>query len=107
MKNLQEKITKLNEFLVLDEEIKEELKTIIKDTYDYFCNGIVDYEFSNDGKTIECNYSYRCLCESDTDYCTIPVRWLEDDYDYKTDYEEMKRKAEEKRKPKEKMTRRM
>lgn len=101
MKNLQEKIAKLKEFLVLDEEIKEELKTIIKDTYDYFCNGIVDYEFSDDGKTIECYYSYRCRGESDTDYCNIPVKWLEDGYDYKSDYEEMKRKAEEERKRKE------
>ena len=34
MKNLQEKLAKLSEFLDLDIELKEELEPIIKDTYD-------------------------------------------------------------------------
>ena len=101
MKNLQEKIAKLNEFLVLDDELKAELEPIIKDTYDSCCNGIEDYCFSIDGKTIECHYSYRCCGECDTDWCIIPTKWLEDGYDYKADYEEMKRKSEEGRKRKE------
>ena len=101
MQNLNEKIAKLNEFLVLDAELKAELEPIIKDTYDYLCDGIEGYDFSDDGKTIECHYSYRCRGESDTDWCKIPVKWLEDGYDYKADFEEMRRKFEEERKRKE------
>ena len=101
MKNLLEKIVKINEFFVIDSEFKAELKTIIKDTYDYQCDGIEEYWFSDDGKTIGCYYSYRCRGESDTDYCNIPVRWLKDGYDYKAEYKEMKRKSEEERKRKE------
>jgi len=101
MKNLHEKLAKLREFLDLDTELKEELEPIIKDTYDYQCDGIEDYWFSDDGKTIECRYSYRCCGESDTDWCNIPVRWLEDGYDYKAEFEEMRRKSEEERKRRE------
>ena len=101
MKNLQEKLAKLNEFLVLDAELKAELEPIIEDTYDYFCDGIEGYDISEDGKTIECHYSYRCRGGTDTDWCSIPVKWLEDGYDYKADYEEMKKKAEEERKRRE------
>ena len=53
MKNLQEKMAKLNEFLALDSELKAELEPIIEDTYDYYCDGIEGYEFENDGKTIK------------------------------------------------------
>jgi hypothetical protein len=101
MKNLQEKLAKLSEFLDLDAELKEELESIVKDTYDYFCSGIEGYDISEDGKTIECHYSYRCRGESDTDWCSIPVKWLEDGYDYRTEFKEMKRKSEEERKRKE------
>ena len=101
MKNLKEKLAKLSEFLVLDAELKKELEPIIKDTYDYCCDGIEDYWFSDDGKTIECHYSYRCRGEYDTDYCNIPVRWLEEGYDYKAEFEEMRKKAEEERKRRE------
>ncbi len=98
MKNLQEKLAKLREFLDLDVELKEALVPIIKDTYDYHCDGVEGYDFSEDGKSIECHYSYRCRGESDTDWCKIPIKWLEDGYDYKADYEEMRRKSEEERK---------
>ena len=98
MKDLHKKVAKLSECLALDAELKAELKPIIKDTYDYHCNGIVGYEFLDDGETIRCYYSYRCRGESDTDFCEIPLRWLEDGYDYRVDYEEMKRKSEEERK---------
>lgn len=101
MQNLNEKIAKLNEFLVLDAELKAELEPIIKDTYDYLCDGIEGYDFSDDGKTIECHYSYRCRGESDTDWCKIPVKWLEDGYDYMAEFEEMRRKFEDERKRKE------
>ena len=101
MKNLQDKITKLNEFLDLDEELKEELKLIIEDTYDYKCYGVEGYVFSDDGKTVECNYSYCCRGEYDTDWCVIPIKWLEDGYDYKADYEAMKKRVEEEIKRKE------
>ena len=95
MKNLQEKLAKLSEFLVLDVELKKELELIIQDTYDYHCDGIEGYDFSEDGKSIACHYSYTCRGEYDTDCCVIPVRWLEDGYDYKAEFEEMKRKNEE------------
>ena len=101
MKNLHEKLAKLSEFLDLDAELKAELEPIIKDTYDYCCDGVEDYWFGDDGKTIECRYSYRCRGESDTDWCHIPIRWLEEGYDYKADFEEMRRKSEEERKRRE------
>ena len=40
MKNLKENLAKLSEFLDLDAELKEELEPIIKDTYDYHCDGV-------------------------------------------------------------------
>lgn len=101
MKNLQEKIAKLSEFLDLDTELKEELEPIIKDTYNYHCDGVEGYEFKDDGKTIGCHYSYRCRGEYEPDYCDIPIRWLEEGYDYKSDFEEMLRKSEEERKRRE------
>ena len=101
MKNRQEKMAKLTEFLELDAELREELEPIIEATYDYFCSGIEGYYISEDGKTIECNYSYSCRGETSTDWCSIPVRWLAEGYDYKADFEEMKRKSEEERKRKE------
>lgn len=101
MKNLQEKIAKLTDFLVLDAELKKRLELIIAVTFDYFCDGIVGYEFKDDGKTIECHYSCRCRGESNTDRCRIPVKWLEEGYDYKAEFEEMKKKAEEERKRRE------
>ena len=101
MKNLQEKIAKLNEFHVLDAELRKELYPIVKDTYDCQCKGIEGYYFSANGENIECHYSYRCRGESDTDWCIIPIKWLEDGYDYKADFEEMKKRNEEELKRKE------
>ena len=101
MKNLREKMPKLSEFLDLDAELREELEHIIQDTYDCHCDGIEDYDISKDGNTIYCYYFYSCRGESDTDRCSIPTKWLEDGYDYKADYEEMKRKSEEERKRRE------
>lgn len=92
---------KLVEFLELDAEIKAELEHIIHDTYDNWCDGIENYDISKDGNTIECHYSYRCRGESDTDWCIIPTKWLEDGYDYKAEFEEMRRKSEEERKRRE------
>lgn len=106
MKNLREKMPKLSEFLDLDAELKEELEPIVQNTYDYFCSGIEDYDISEDGNTIDCHYSYTCRGETDTDWCRIPTRWLEEGYDYKADYEEMKRKSEEERKRREEEERR-
>ena len=107
MKNLQEKMAKLTEFLELDAELREELEPIVKDTYDHFCSGIEGYYISEDGKTIECNYSYTCRGETDTDWCVIPVRWLEEGYDYKTDFKEIIRKAEEEKKRREEEEKKM
>ena len=101
MKDLHEKVARLSEFLAIDAELKTELKIIIKDTYDYQCKGIEGYYISKDEKTIECYYSYHCRGETGTDWCDIPVRWLEDGYDYMADYKEMKRKSEEERKRRE------
>jgi hypothetical protein len=98
MKDLQNSIAKLTEFLDLDAELRAALKSIIKDTYDYACDGVDGYEFYDDGKIIQCHYSYSCRGEYDTDWCIIPVKWLEEGYDYKADFEEMKRKSEEERK---------
>lgn len=101
MKDLYEKVAKLHEFLCLDEELKAELKNIIEATYDHFCDGIVYYDFNDDGKTIDCNYSYSCRGDYDTDWRTIPIKWLEEGCDYKAEFEEMKRKSEEERKRRE------
>lgn len=92
---IDETVQKLKEFLDLDAEFKEKLEPIIKDTYDYHCDGVEDYWFSDDGKTIECRYSYTCRGYSATDWCYIPIRWLEYGYDYKAEFEEMRRKSEE------------
>ena len=52
-------------------ELKAELKSIIINTYDYKCDGIEGYYFCDNGENIECNYSYCCRGESDTDWCII------------------------------------
>ena len=98
MKDLQKTIVKLKEFLVLDAELREELKTIIKDTYDHLCYWVEGYDFKDDGETIECLYSYRYREENGTNWCKIPIKWLEDGYDYKAYCELMKKRTEEERK---------
>ena len=77
-------------------DIKEKLKEVIKDTYDYHCTDIEDFTVGR--KAIAVTYHYVCRGYGDVDYVDIPVEWLAEGFDYKAAYEEEKRKTEERKK---------
>ena len=77
-------------------DIKAKLKEVIKNTYDYHCTDIED--FTVGCKAIDVTYRYVCRGYGDVDYVDIPVKWLDEGFDYKAAYEEEKRKSEEQRK---------
>ena len=96
---IQEKLDAIKNVEDYEVEISNKLEKIIEDTYDYHITCVND--FSVGDEYIEVTYDYTCRGYGDTDYVSIPRKWLDDGFDYKAAYEEMKRKAEEARKKEE------
>ena len=96
---IQEKLDAIKSVEDYEVEISNKLEKIIEDTYDYHITCVND--FSVGDEYIEVTYDYTCRGYGDTDYVSIPRKWLDDGFDYKAAYEEMKRKAEEARKKEE------
>lgn len=96
---IQEKLDALKNVQDYEVEVKNKLEEIIKCTYDSHCYFIDDFSIGDE--YIEVTYNYTCRGYSDTDYVSIPRKWLDEGFDYKAAYEEMKRKAEEARKKEE------
>ena len=97
--NMLEKIEAVRKVQDYEVEIENKLEEIIKETYDSKCYSIDEWSIE-DGHIATC-YWYSCRGESDRDNVNIPIEWLAEGFDYKTAYEEMKRKAEERRKQEE------
>ena len=74
-------------------EISNKLKKIIKDTYDSYITCVND--FSVEDEYIEVTYDYICRGYGDTDYVSIPRKWLNEGFDYEAAYKEMKRREHE------------
>lgn len=96
---IQEKLDALKNVQDYEVEVKNKLNEIIKRTYDDHCYLVDDFIVGDE--FIDVTYSYSCRGCCDTDYATIPRKWLDDGFDYKTAFEEERRKAEEKRKQEE------
>lgn len=77
-------------------DIKEKLKEVIKDTYDYHCTDIEDFTVGR--KAIDVTYHYVCRGYGDVDYADIPLEWLAEGFDYKTAFLELRKKKEEEQK---------
>ena len=94
--NMKEKLDAIKNVEDYEVEISNKLEKIIEDTYDSHITCVND--FSVGDEYIEVTYDYTCRGYGDTDYVSIPRAWLDEGFDYKAAYEEMKRKAEEERK---------
>ena len=88
-----EAVKKVQDYMI---DIKNKLEDIIKDTYDYYCDIVNDFNIR--GKFIEVDYEYSCRGESSSDCVKIPVAWLSEGFDYKAAYANELRKAELRRK---------
>lgn len=74
------------------EEISELLEKIIQRTYDYHCEYIDTFTVGD--KSIDVDYWYTCRGEHGRENIDIPIKWLDEGFDYKSAYEEELRKAE-------------
>lgn len=93
---IQEKLDAIKSVEDYEVEISNKLEKIIKDTYDSHITCVDD--FSVGDEYIEVTYDYTCRGYGDTDYISIPRNWLDDGFDYKAVYEELKKKREEEQK---------
>ena len=82
-------------------EIASILGKIIYDTFDYRCTDVIDYQVRD--KEIYVNYAWSNMMNgcSSHDYAYVPIKWLDEGFDYKAAFEEERRKAEEKQKQEE------
>ncbi len=96
---VKEKLDAIKNVEDYEVEISNKLEKIIEDTYDSHITCVNDFIVGDE--YIEVTYDYTCRGYGDTDYVSIPRKWLDEGFDYKAAYEEMKRKAEEQRKKEE------
>jgi len=80
-------------------QVKEKLAEIIKQTYDSHCYMVDDFTIGE--SAVDVTYSYICRGYGDIDYAVVPIKWLDEGFDYKAAFEEECKKAEEKRKQEE------
>ena len=88
----REKIVALKKVQHCREEISSLLEQIVHDTYDYHCDGIRDFRIIDD--KIFVDYEWCCRGEYGRDECSIPIEWLDEDFDYMAAYKEAFRQAE-------------
>ena len=93
---LQEKIKTITDAKKIIDDFYNQIAVIIEKTADSHIDYVEDANIEN--QDIEVNYIYHCRGESDHDYTTIPVEWLEDGFDYVADYKRRIKEAAEKRK---------
>lgn len=89
----REKIIALKKVQGYHKEISILLAQIIKDTYDYYCDDIHDFNIGNDSIFVE----YEWIGPGGLvaiDECSIPIEWLNEGFDYKAAHKEMHRQAE-------------
>jgi hypothetical protein len=85
----REKIAALKNVQSCYEEISNLLKEIIENTFDYHCDMIFNFHFGDD--TVFVYYEYCCRGEYGREEVHIPIAWLDEGFDYKEAYTEMRR----------------
>lgn len=85
----REKIVALKKVQSCHEEISNLLVQIIEDTFDYHCDRIFNFNIGDD--SIFVFYEYVCRGEYGRDEVSIPIEWLDEGFDYKEAYTEMRR----------------
>lgn len=88
----REKIAALKKVQSYYEEISNLLKEIIENTFDYHCDMIFNFNICDD--IIFVYYEYRCRGEYGRDEVQIPIGWLDEGFDYKEAYIEMRRQED-------------
>lgn len=101
---IKEKIEAVQKVQDYEVEITELLEKIIKDTYDYHCDGINNFTIQDNN--IYVNYCWTCRGDYGHDDVYIPIEWLDEGFDYKAAYKEKLRLAELARKREEEKERR-
>ena len=93
---MQDKLEAVKNIQDYQVEISYRLEEIIRNTYDYKCRSIEDFNVK--GKIINVIYTYVCRGEGGAEYVCIPREWLDDGFDYKAAFKEEMREIEEERK---------
>lgn len=81
-----EKIVALKKVQHCREEISNLLVQIVHGTYDYHCEDIRDFRITDN--KIFVDYEWNCRGEYGRDECSIPIEWLNEDFDYMAAYKE-------------------
>jgi hypothetical protein len=87
--NNKEKIAELKKAQGYYEEISNLLKEIIENTFDYHCDRIFNFNIGDDSVFVF--YEYCCRGEYGREEVPIPIEWLNEGFDYKEAYKEMRR----------------
>ena len=77
-----------SDIIVEYNQLAEKVEKIIRETYDYHIESVGNMEMSDDD-TIFVWYTYCCRGCHDGDSCSIPIKWLEHGFDYKTAFAEL------------------
>jgi hypothetical protein len=85
----REKIAALKNVQSSHEEISNLLAEIIENTFDYHCDRIFNFNIGDD--SIFVFYEYCCRGEYGREEVHIPIAWLDEGFDYKEAYTEMRR----------------
>lgn len=85
----RKKIAALKKVQSCYEDISNLLKEIIENTFDYHCDMIFNFNIGDDSVFVY--YEYRCRGEYGRDEVEIPIAWLDEGFDYKEAYKEMRR----------------
>ena len=88
---IRDKIEALKKVQGYREEISELIEKIIQRTYNYHCKYID--KFTVGDKSINVDYRYTCYGEYACENIDIPIKWLDEGFDYKSAYEKELRKA--------------
>lgn len=80
------KVSAITKTISKYKELEDKVFKIIADTYD--CNIDSITGISVDGDNLDVNWDWHCRGYTDCDSKMIPVKWLEDGFDYKAAYEE-------------------
>ena len=88
----REKIVVLKKVQSCHNEISNLLEQIIEDTFDYHCDRILNFNIGDD--SIFVYYDYVCRGEYGRDEVIVPIEWLNEGFDYKEAYKEMRRQEE-------------
>lgn len=85
----KEKLVALKKVQGFYEEINNLLDKIITNTYDHTCDRILDFNVGDD--SIFVFYEWCCRGEYGRGEVSIPIEWLDEGFDYKEAYKEMRR----------------